>query len=93
MDYLFEIIDPYSVNRQGEDVGEKYRTDVYSADPSHLEAARTFIDGRSEADRIAVEVVPLTNYVRSADEYQDRRARCPDDYCHIPKALLEKYKQ
>jgi len=93
MDYLFEIIDPYSVNRQGEDVGEKYRTGVYSTDPRHLETARTFIDSRSDADRIAVEVLPLTNYVRSADEHQDRLARCPDDYCHIPKALLEKYKQ
>ncbi|MGE9212389.1 peptide-methionine (S)-S-oxide reductase [Exiguobacterium sp. s56] len=93
MHYLFEIIDPYSVNRQGEDVGEKYRTGVYSTDPRHLEAARTFIDSRSDADRIAVEVCPLTNYVRSADEHQDRLARCPDDYCHIPQALLEKYKR
>ncbi len=32
MGYLFEIIDPYSVNRQGIDVGEKYRTGVYSTD-------------------------------------------------------------
>ncbi|WP_396128967.1 peptide-methionine (S)-S-oxide reductase [Exiguobacterium mexicanum] len=93
MHYLFEIIDPYSVNRQGEDVGEKYRTGVYSTDPRHLEAARTLIDSRSDADRIAVEVLPLTNYVRSADEHQDRLARCPDDYCHIPQALLEKYKR
>ncbi|KGI84375.1 methionine sulfoxide reductase A [Exiguobacterium mexicanum] len=93
MNYLFEIIDPYSVNRQGEDVGEKYRTGVYSADPRHLEVARTFINSRSDADRIAVEVLPLTNYVRSADEHQDRLARCPDDYCHIPKMLLDKYKQ
>lgn len=93
MRYLFEIIDPYSVNRQGEDVGEKYRTGVYSEDPQHVESARSFIQSRSDADRIAVEVRPLTNYVRSADEHQDRLARCPDDYCHIPKTLLEKYKQ
>ena len=30
MDYFFEIIDPYSVNKQGNDVGKKYRTGVYS---------------------------------------------------------------
>ena len=30
MGYFFEIIGPYSVNRQGADVGEKYRTGVYS---------------------------------------------------------------
>lgn len=93
MRYLFEIIDPYSVNRQGEDVGEKYRTGVYSKDLQHVESARSFIQSWIDANRIAVEVHPLTNYVRSADEHQDRLTRCPDDYCHIPQALLEKYKQ
>ncbi|NLP49159.1 peptide-methionine (S)-S-oxide reductase [Bacillus sp. RO1] len=92
MEYFFEIIDPYSLNKQGDDVGEKYRTGVYSEDPKHLEAARTFIKRRNDSDRIVVEVSPLTNYVRSAEEHQDRLARCPDDYCHIPEALLSKYK-
>lgn len=30
MDCYFEIIDPYSLNKQGDDEGEKYRTGVYS---------------------------------------------------------------
>nr|WP_251025597.1 peptide-methionine (S)-S-oxide reductase [Exiguobacterium sp. s195] len=91
MHYLFEIIDPYSINQQGIDVGEKYRTGVYSEESRHLMEAQAFIDQRSDAGRIAVEVKPLTNYVRSADEHQDRLTRCPDDYCHIPKDLLTKY--
>ena len=91
MGYFFEIIDPYSLNRQGEDIGEKYRTGVYSDDPRQLEVARAFFAGRSDAARIVVEILPLTNYVRSADEHQDRLARCPDDYCHIPPTLLTKY--
>jgi len=28
----------------------------------------------------------------SAEEHQDRLARCPDDYCHIPEEILNKYK-
>lgn len=92
MAYFFEIIDPYSVNKQGPDVGEKYRTGVYSDDPDHLEQAKAFIAARSDADRIVVEVLPLTNYVRSADEHQDRLARCPDDYCHIPREVLHRYR-
>ncbi|WP_227394980.1 peptide-methionine (S)-S-oxide reductase [Jeotgalibacillus aurantiacus] len=92
MGYFFEIIDPYSVNRQGDDVGEKYRTGVCSEDPAHLEAASAFIHNRPDADRVAVEVLPLTNYVRSAEEHQDRLAKCPDDYCHIPEEVLNKYK-
>lgn len=93
MQYLFEIIDPYSVNRQGDDVGEKYRTGIYSENPEHLKEAKMFLGGRSDYDLIAVEVLPLTNYVRSTEEHQDRLSRYPDDYCHIPHALLRKYKK
>ncbi|OZS77371.1 methionine sulfoxide reductase A [Tetzosporium hominis] len=92
LSYFFEIIDPYSLNKQGEDVGEKYRTGIYSTDANHLEQARAFIAKREDAERVVVEVLPLTNYVRSAEEHQDRLERCPDDYCHIPQSLLTKYK-
>ncbi|WP_278926689.1 peptide-methionine (S)-S-oxide reductase [Staphylococcus auricularis] len=92
MGYLFEIIDPYSINQQGEDVGEKYRTGFYSEQEAHLTEAQGFIDQREDRAQIAVEVKPLRNYVRNAEEHQDHLAEHPDDYCHVPKALLNKYK-
>lgn len=91
MGYLFEIIDPYSINQQGEDVGPKYRTGVYSDQPKHLDEARQFIHQRPDADRIAVEVKPLTNYIPSATIHQDHLDKFPNDYCHIPVALMKKY--
>ncbi len=93
MTYFFEIIDPYSINKQGQDIGEKYRTGVYSQNPAHLGAAAAFINARDDKEQIKVEVLPLTNYVKSDEEHQDRLTRCPDDYCHIPQSLLHKYKQ
>lgn len=92
MDYFFEIIDPYSLNKQGEDVGKKYRSGVYSQNERHLKDAKEYIEKREDKERIVVEVLPLTNYVRSAEEHQDRLEKYPNDYCHIPKALLNKYK-
>jgi len=92
MGYLFEIIDPHSVNKQGEDVGKKYRTGVYSQNEQHLAIAKAFIAARPDAEKIAVEVLPLINYVPSDDEHQDRLTRFPNDYCHIPLDLLHKYK-
>ena len=85
---LFKIIDPYSRNRQGDDVGEKYRTGIYSLSAEHLELARAFIDSREDSSRIMVEVLPLTNFVASDAEHQDRLLRCPDDYCHISEELM-----
>ena len=91
-DYFFEIIDPYSINKQGEDVGPKYRTGIYSKNQNHLNIARNYINKRSDADKIAVKVEQLTNYVPSDPEHQDRLTNHPDDYCHIPLNLLYKYK-
>ncbi|WP_452040012.1 peptide-methionine (S)-S-oxide reductase [Adlercreutzia rubneri] len=91
MGYFFEIIDPYSVNRQGVDVGEKYRTGVYSEDPSHLHEAEAYIRARPDRDQTSVEVLPLARYVPSAEEHQDRPDTFPDDYCYIPRELMAKY--
>ena len=93
MPYFFEIIDPYSINRQGDDIGEKYRTGVYSRNPEHLEQARNYINARSDHESVRVEVLPLLNFISSDSEHQDRLLRCPDDYCHIDESLLYKYRK
>jgi len=91
--YFFEIIDPHSINKQGDDIGEKYRTGIYSQNAQHLEIAKQFIANREDSEQIAVEVISLNNYVKSDPEHQDRLTLHPNDYCHIPLDLLHKYKQ
>ncbi|TDM02433.1 peptide-methionine (S)-S-oxide reductase [Macrococcus carouselicus] len=93
IDHLFMIINPYSVNRQGNDIGKKYRTGIYSNDEQHLHEAEKYIAARTDRDRIAVEVKPLINYVPSAEEHQDHLDKYPDHYCHIPYELMTKYKE
>jgi peptide-methionine (S)-S-oxide reductase len=90
--YFFEIIDPYSINKQGEDVGKKYRTGIYSKQDTHLKTATQYIKHRDDADKIVVEILALTNYVKSDEEHQERLTRFPHDYCHIPQNILHKYK-
>lgn len=94
MEHLFEIIDPYSIDKQGVDVGKKYRTGIYSTASKHLDEAKAFINSREDRDKIAVEVLPLTNYVRSADEHQHHLERFPEDgyLCHIPDSVLNKFR-
>ena len=92
MSYFYEIIDPYSLNRQGPDAGLKYRTGVYSKSPSHLTEVREFIDAREDSNRIVVEVLHLLFYVRSAEEHQDRLTKYPNEKCHIPKEVLFRYR-
>ncbi|KOO03134.1 peptide-methionine (S)-S-oxide reductase [Vibrio nereis] len=93
-DYLFEIIDPYSLNQQGHDVGKKYRTGIYTVNPEHLERVKQHILAREDAAKIVVEVLPLSNYVQSDQEHQNRLSLHPEDhsFCHLPLDLLYKYK-
>lgn len=93
MAYLFEIIDPYSLNQQGNDIGEKYRTGIYSLNSDHLKQASDWIKQRHDSAKVVVEVRPLTHYLRSDEAHQDRLTRCPDDTCHLSKELLHKYKK
>ena len=92
LEYFFEIIDPYSINQQGPDIGEKYRTGIYSHSEKHLLEAKTWIESREDSNLISVEVLPLMNYLRSDNEHQDRLTRYPKDQCHIPRSTLNKYK-
>ena len=92
LEYFFEIIDPYSFNQQGPDIGEKYRTGIYSHSEKHLQETKRWIESREDSDRIELEVLPLTNYLRSDEEHQDRLTRDPNAQCHIPRSTLYKYK-
>lgn len=94
-DHLFEIIDPYSLNQQGFDIGKKYRTGIYSENPQHLEIAQSYINKRDDADKIKVEVKPLTNYLASAPIHQNHLDHYPEDryLCHLPTNILNRYRQ
>ncbi|WP_218598579.1 peptide-methionine (S)-S-oxide reductase [Polaribacter sp. NJDZ03] len=101
--HLLEIIDPYSINQQGNDIGEKYRTGIYSNHQNHLLKAKNYIQKVEETlnlknkiiKKIAIEVLPLTNFIPSDAEHQHRLTLHPNDhsYCHIPLDILHKYKK
>ena len=92
LDDFFQIMDPYSVNKQGIDEGPKYRTGIYSEDEALLQAVRRYINSREDKEKVVVEVLSLNNYIRSADEHQDYLDRHPGDYCHVPLEMMSKYR-
>ena len=85
LEYLYYIIDPFSVNRQGNDIGRQYRTGVYSKDIRDLEKTKDFIKSKQEkADKeIRVEVEELKNFIIAEDYHQDYLDKNPRGYCHI----------
>ncbi|MBQ6583154.1 MAG: peptide-methionine (S)-S-oxide reductase MsrA [Mogibacterium sp.] len=88
--YYFLVIDPLSVNQQGNDVGVQYRTGIYYTDESQLlEARGVYEEEEAKAGaKLAVELEPLRNYFTAEDRHQKYLDRNPGGYCHIPRAMF-----
>lgn len=83
--YYFRIIDPVSVNKQGNDVGTQYRTGIYYTDESLLPVIKTAVEReqRKYNEKIAVEVLPLENFYSAEEYHQNYLDKNPNGYCHI----------
>lgn len=97
--YYFMIIDPTSLNRQGNDTGTQYRTGIYYRDAQDREVIDHALaaEQRRYAKSIVVEAEPLRNYYPAEDYHQDYLEKNPGGYCHIDlsaaeRALAEKKK-
>lgn len=91
LDMFFKAIDPTSINKQGEDVGTRYRTGIYYTDDSDKAIIMQVISEQQKAYTmpIAVEVAPLRNFYEADEYHQDYLDKNPEGYCHLPKALFE----
>lgn len=89
--YHLRIIDPTSVDRQGPDVGEQYRTGVYWTDEADREIAEYRLAQVQEEveEPVVVEVEPLLQFFPAEEYHQDYLARNPGGYCHIDLSLAE----
>jgi len=83
--YYFRIIDPISVNKQGNDVGTQYRTGIYYTDEGQLPIINDALKREQEKyiDKIAVEVLEIENFYDAEEYHQNYLDKNPNGYCHI----------
>ena len=91
LDY-FRVIDPLSVNQQGNDRGRQYRTGIYYLDEEDLPSIHTVVREQELliGRKIAVEVEKLRHYILAEDYHQDYLKKNPGGYCHIDVRDAEK---
>ncbi|RDU73837.1 peptide-methionine (R)-S-oxide reductase [Helicobacter aurati] len=88
LDMYYKIIDPTSVNKQGNDRGTQYRTGIYYADPEDEAIARDSLKklaNEYNGKKIAIELLPITNYYKAEEYHQKYLDKNPNGYCHIGK--------
>ncbi len=90
LEYYFMVIDPLSVNRQGEDRGIQYRTGIYYTDPAQLPEIERAYQAQEQkyGQKLAVELAPLQNFFSAEEYHQKYLDKNPGGYCHIPQHYL-----
>ena len=86
LNFYFMVIDPLSVNRQGEDSGIQYRTGIYYVSEDQLPEIRAVFEEQEKkaGTKLAVELGPLKNFFSAEEYHQKYLEKNPGGYCHIP---------
>ena len=90
LEYFFQIHDPSTPNRQGNDRGASYRSAIYfTSEEQRKEAQNTIADVNASGlwpGPAVTEVEPVGDFWQAEPEHQDYLERLPDGYtCHFPR--------
>jgi peptide-methionine (S)-S-oxide reductase len=90
LEYFFQIHDPSTRNRQGNDIGLSYRSAIFYLDDEQRRVAQdTIADVEASGlwpGPVVTEVVPAGAFWEAEPEHQDYLQRYPDGYtCHFPR--------
>ena len=90
LELFFQIHDPTTLNRQGNDRGLSYRSAIYYVDEDQKATALdTIADVEASGiwpGKVVTEVEPVSDFWEAEPEHQDYLERIPNGYtCHFPR--------
>jgi peptide-methionine (S)-S-oxide reductase len=88
LEFFFQIHDPTTRNRQGNDIGASYRSAIFYTSPEQRAVAEdTIADveaSRLWPGKVVTEVSPVGDFWEAEPEHQDYLQRIPNGYtCHF----------
>ncbi len=91
LEFFFQIHDPTTEHRQGNDCGASYRSAIYyDSEEQRQEAVRTIDDVNSSGlwpGRVVTELEAAGDFWEAEPEHQDYLERLPNGYtCHFPRS-------
>ncbi|WP_112502531.1 peptide-methionine (S)-S-oxide reductase MsrA [Rhizobium sp.] len=90
LEFFFQIHDPSTADRQGNDIGTSYRSAIFfTTDEQRAIAAETITDVDASGlwpGKVVTEVVAAGDFWEAEPEHQDYLERIPNGYtCHFPR--------
>ncbi len=91
LEFFFQIHDPTTRDRQGNDIGSSYRSAIfYTSDEQKRVAEDTIADVDASGlwpGKVVTEVVPAGDFWEAESEHQDYLERIPNGYtCHFVRS-------
>ncbi len=88
LEFFFQIHDPTTLNRQGNDRGLSYRSAIFYLNDGQQSAAKTLISEMNASGKwpgtVVTEVVPATDFWNAEEEHQAYLQKNPYGYtCHF----------
>ena len=88
LEHFLRFVDPYSLDKQGEDIGHQYRSGVYYIDKEDKEIILSYFAERLNKD-YKIEVKELENFFLAEEYHQKYLDKNPTGYCHVNLALIK----
>ena len=90
LEFCFQIHDPTTRNRQGNDLGSSYRSAIYYASEEQKQVAQDTIADVDASGlwpgKVVTEVEPVGPFWEAEPEHQDYLQKYPQGYtCHFPR--------
>ncbi len=91
LEFFFQIHDPTTPNRQGNDRGSSYRSAIYYVNEAQKQLAIDTIADVNASGRwpgkVVTELEPVSDFWEAEPEHQDYLLNFPNGYtCHFPRA-------
>ncbi len=88
LDFFFQIHDPTTLNRQGNDIGTSYRSIIFYNDDNEKKEAEGFIDIVNKSGRwrnpVSTTLEPFEKFYLAENYHQDYLQKHPSGYsCHF----------
>ena len=90
LEFFFQIHDPTTKDRQGNDLGSSYRSAIFYTSEAQREVAENTIDDVNASKlwpgKVVTELAPAGDFWEAEPEHQDYLERIPNGYtCHFAR--------
>ena len=87
LELYLRVVDPYSLNKQGEDEGIQYRTGIYYLSNEDKDIVESYFQSIGLVNH-KIEILPLKKFFSAEEYHQKYLDKNPTGYCHINMAKL-----